>query len=135
MEDTPSKTDLVNAVAEKTGITKKAAPVAVDVFIACMEAALKEGEKLTIPGFGTFSVRERRARTSRNPAIGKKMKIPTKKVPKFTSGEGSEEVGYLLQAGRLSRERSASEEFWGILAFVRSHPLSLLQQKKTLKEY
>ena len=88
----PSKTDVVNAIAQKSGITKKAAGIAVNTFVACVEGTLKQGGKLTIPGFGTFSVVERKARTGRNPATGKKMQIPAKKVPKFTPGKGLKEV-------------------------------------------
>jgi len=83
-----NKGDVINAIAAEAGLTKKAAGAALDAFIGCVEATLKKGGKLTIPGFGTFSVGKRAARTGRNPQTGSSIKIPAKKVPKFKAGKG-----------------------------------------------
>ena len=62
-----NKAELVAAVAEKTGFTKKDAEVAVNAFVSCVEDALTKGEKVQLIGFGTFETRERKARQGRNP--------------------------------------------------------------------
>lgn len=80
------KADLVAKVAE-TGITKKQAGEVVDAVISAIKDALAKGEKVSLIGFGTFSVKERAAREGRNPRTGKKIKIPKKKVPVFKPGK------------------------------------------------
>ena len=77
-----TKADLVAKVAE-TGMTKKQAAEAVDAVIAAIKGSLKKGEKVSLVGFGSFSVKKRKARTGRNPRTGKALKIPAKKVPTF----------------------------------------------------
>ena len=86
-----TKADLVSAVAE-LDITKKAAAAAVDAVIAAVKDALAEGEAVRLVGFGTFSVKERKARTGRNPQTGKAIKIPAKKVPVFSPGKALKEA-------------------------------------------
>ncbi len=86
-----TKADLVAAVAE-TGITKKQAAAAVDAVISSIKGALKKGDKVSLVGFGTFSVKRRKARTGRNPQTGKPMKIKAKKVPAFSAGKGLKEA-------------------------------------------
>jgi len=86
------KGDLVEAVAKKAGISKKAAGEAVNAVVGFVVSALKQGDKVTIPGFGTFSVAERAARTGRNPKTLEEIKIPAKKVPKFKAGKGLKEA-------------------------------------------
>ncbi len=86
------KGDLVEAVAKKAGISKKAAGEAVNAVVGFVVSALKQGDKVTIPGFGTFSVAERAARTGRNPKTREAIKIPAKKVPKFKAGKGLKEA-------------------------------------------
>ena len=81
-----TKADLVAAVAEK-GMTKKQAAAAVDAAISAIKGALSEGDKVSLVGFGSFSVKNRQARTGHNPRTGKKMKIKAKKVPSFTPGK------------------------------------------------
>ena len=83
-----NKGDVIDGIAAEAGLTKKAAGAALDAFIGCVEKTLKKGDKLTIPGFGTFSVGKRAARTGRNPQTGSSIKIPAKKVPKFKAGKG-----------------------------------------------
>ena len=82
-----NKGDLINEVAKAT-CTKAEAVKAVDAFINAVKKTLKKGNKVTLVGFGTFSVVKRSARTGRNPQTGKAIKIAAKKVPKFTAGKG-----------------------------------------------
>jgi DNA-binding protein HU-beta len=81
-----NKGDLVNAVA-KVVCAKKEAVAAVDCVLDTIAKALKKGDKVTLVGFGTFSVAKRAARTGRNPKTGATIKIKAKKVPKFTAGK------------------------------------------------
>ena len=82
-----NKGDIVDAVA-KTTCSKAEAGKAVDAFLDAIKKALKKGERVTLIGFGTFSVVKRAARTGRNPQTGKPLKIKAKNVPKFTAGKG-----------------------------------------------
>lgn len=82
-----AKKELVGFVAEKTGLTKKDAEAAVNaVFDGITEALTTEG-KIQIIGFGNFEVKERAARTGKNPATGKAIDIPASKVPAFKAGK------------------------------------------------
>jgi DNA-binding protein HU-beta len=81
-----TKADIVAKMAEEIKITKVAAAKALSVVTDSIEQAIKKGEKLTLVGFGTFSVADRKARKGRNPKTGKEIKIAAKKVPKFTAG-------------------------------------------------
>ncbi len=81
-----TKTDLIRRVAEEAKISKASAEKAVKAFTDYVTKALKKGDKLTLPGFGTFSVAKRKARAGRNPQTGKEIKIPARKVPKFKAG-------------------------------------------------
>ena len=80
------KADLVSKVAE-IGITKKQAGEVVDALVGAIKEALAKGDKVSLVGFGTFSIKERAAREGRNPRTGKKIKIPKKKVPSFRPGK------------------------------------------------
>lgn len=82
-----TKADLVSAVAE-TGMTKKDAAAAIDAIIDAIKGALAKGEKVSFVGFGSFSVKNRKARIGRNPQTGKKIKIKAKKVPAFSPSKG-----------------------------------------------
>ncbi len=81
-----NKTELINQIAESADINKKEAGDALQAFMGAVTDTMKKGEKLTLIGFGTFSVTERKARDGRNPQTGKKIKIPAKKVVKFKVG-------------------------------------------------
>lgn len=81
-----NKTELVNAMAEKAGMTKVAAKKAMTACFGTIQEQLKKGEKVTLIGFGTFSVVKRKARTAKNPRTGKAVKVPAKKVAKFKAG-------------------------------------------------
>jgi DNA-binding protein HU-beta len=82
-----NKGDLVDVVA-KVVCSKKEAVAAVDCVLDSIAKALKKGDKVTLVGFGTFSVAKRAARAGRNPKTGAAIKIKAKKVPKFTAGKG-----------------------------------------------
>jgi DNA-binding protein HU-beta len=82
-----TKADLVNAIAEKAGLSKADAEKALKAFTDSVEEALKAGEKVSLVGFGTFSVGERAAREGQNPQTGAKIKIAAAKVPKFKAGK------------------------------------------------
>ncbi len=83
-----TKADLVSKVAGSGGITKAQAEKAVDGFVTAVSQALSTGEKVTLVGFGTFSVGTRSQRDGRNPRTGQKITIPASKVVKFKPGKG-----------------------------------------------
>jgi DNA-binding protein HU-beta len=82
-----TKADLVNAMAEKAGMSKADTEKAIKAFTDVITEALKAGDKVALVGFGTFSVGERAARVGQNPQTGEKMDIPAAKVPKFKPGK------------------------------------------------
>ncbi|MFN8012379.1 MAG: HU family DNA-binding protein [Holophagaceae bacterium] len=82
-----NKAEMVNAISDKAGITKAQAAAALDTVISCVGGALRAGDKVTLVGFGTFSVVSRGARTGRNPRDNKPIKIAAKKVAKFKPGK------------------------------------------------
>ncbi len=82
-----NKTELIAAVAEKTGLAKKDAEAAVKAVTEAISAELVAGNKVQIVGFGTFEVTERAARQGRNPRTGESMKIAAAKAPKFKAGK------------------------------------------------
>lgn len=82
-----NKTDLINAVAEKSELSKKDATKAVDAVFDAVAEALKDGDKVQLIGFGNFEVRERSARKGRNPQTGEEIDIPASKVPAFKPGK------------------------------------------------
>jgi len=81
-----NKTELIDAIAEDAGITKAAAKKALESFLANIENTLKKGDKVSLVGFGSWSVTDRAARDGRNPQTGKTIKIAAKKVVKFKAG-------------------------------------------------
>ena len=87
-----TKTELINAVAEKAELTKKDADKAVSAVIDTITESLAKGEKIQLVGFGTFEVRERAAKEGINPATKEKMNIPAKKVPAFKPGKALKDV-------------------------------------------
>ena len=82
-----NKTELVANVAEKAGLTKKDAEKALGAVIESSEEALVEGDKIQLIGFGTFEVKDRAARTGRNPQTGKEIKIAASRNPVFKAGK------------------------------------------------
>jgi len=82
-----NKTDLVNSVAEATGLSRKDATNAVESVFNSISDALAEGDKVQLIGFGNFEVRERAARKGRNPQSGEEIEIAASKVPAFKPGK------------------------------------------------
>jgi DNA-binding protein HU-beta len=82
-----TKAELVSKLAEDAGITKVQATAALESFVEGVTKTLKSGNKLTLVGFGTFSVSKRAARKGRNPKTGEVIKIKAKKVARFKAGK------------------------------------------------
>ena len=82
-----NKAELIAHLAGETGITKTQANAALDSFVGAVTKSLKKGDKVTLVGFGTFSVSKRAARVGRNPQTGAAIKIKAKKVAKFKAGK------------------------------------------------
>lgn len=82
-----NKSELIDAIAASADISKAAAGRALDAVTGAVTSALKGGDQVTLIGFGTFAVKERAARTGRNPQTGKEIKIPASKVPGFKAGK------------------------------------------------
>jgi len=82
-----NKQELIAQIATEAGISKAAAAKVIDAFTDSVTAALKNGDSVTLIGFGTFAVSERAARTGRNPQTGKELKIAARKAPAFRAGK------------------------------------------------
>ena len=87
-----NKAEIIEAIRKEAGISKVDAGNALQGFITAVQKSLKKGDKVTLVGFGTFSVGKRNARTGRNPKTGKPIKIAAKKVAKFKPGKGLAEA-------------------------------------------
>ena len=87
-----NKADLVEKIADQTGLTKRTSREAVDAIISALTDSLSREEKVTLVGFGTFQVMERKARKGRNPQTRETINIPPKNVPKFRPGKGLREA-------------------------------------------
>ena len=87
-----NKTDLVNAVATQAELTKEDAKKAVEALIETISTTLAKEEKIQLVGFGTFEVRDRAARTGRNPQTGEEIQIAASKVPAFKPGKELKEA-------------------------------------------
>jgi DNA-binding protein HU-beta len=82
-----NKQDLITKIAQDTGITKSNAAAAVESFIEGIAKSLKKGQPITFVGFGTFKTAQRKARTARNPQTGASIKIPKRRVVRFSAGK------------------------------------------------
>ena len=82
-----NKGELIDAMAADAGITKVEATAALDSLMTSVRKTLKKGDKVTLVGFGTFSISKRAARTGRNPQTGAAIKIPAKRVVRFKAGK------------------------------------------------
>lgn len=82
-----NKEQLVERIAQQANLSKKDANAALDAALDAIATALRRGEKVTLVGFGTFQVRERKAREGRNPQTGERIRIPARRVPAFTAGK------------------------------------------------
>lgn len=87
-----NKTELINSVVEKSGLTKADATKAVNSVFGSVQDALATGDKVQLIGFGTFETRERAERTGRNPQTGADMVIPAMRVPAFKAGKELKEA-------------------------------------------
>lgn len=87
-----NKSELVDAVASGAGLSKKDAGAALDAVLDSIVATVKKGDKVSLPGFGTFERRARAARTGKNPQTGATIKIAAAKVPAFKAGAGFKEA-------------------------------------------
>jgi DNA-binding protein HU-beta len=83
-----TKAELIEKMAETAEISKAAATKALASFMDSVKVSLKKGQKVSLVGFGTFSVSKRKARKGRNPKTGEVIKIAAAKVPKFSAGKG-----------------------------------------------
>lgn len=93
-----TKAELISSVAEQAGLKKVEAEKAVAAIIASVTSALKNGDKLSLVGFGTFSTSKRAARKGQNPQTGKKIDIPAATVPKFKPGKTLKEAVNVVPA-------------------------------------
>jgi DNA-binding protein HU-beta len=82
-----NKNDLVDAVAERTGLAKSDAARAVEAVLGAVTETLQKGDQVALSGFGTFVVKARAARTGRNPRTGESIAIPASRVPAFKAGK------------------------------------------------
>ena len=87
-----NKSELIAAVAAKTGDTKKIAEASVNAFIDVITETLKKGDKVQLVGFGSFEVRKRAARKGRNPQTKEEIKIPASKAPVFKAGKALKDL-------------------------------------------
>jgi DNA-binding protein HU-beta len=82
-----NKSEIVEKIAKDTGLSKTAAAAAVESLIDGITRSLKKGNTVSFVGFGTFKTAQRKARTARNPQTGAAIKIPKRRVPRFTAGK------------------------------------------------
>ena len=82
-----NKQELIAKIAQDTGITKSNAAAAVESFFQSITKSLKKGHPITFVGFGTFKTAQRKARTARNPQTGAEVKVPKRRVVRFTAGK------------------------------------------------
>jgi DNA-binding protein HU-beta len=87
-----NKGELIEAVAQDANITKAQAQAALDAFVSNVQKSLKSGNKVTLVGFGTFSASTREERMGRNPQTGQPIRIPARRVAKFSAGKALKEA-------------------------------------------
>jgi DNA-binding protein HU-beta len=87
-----TKVDLIDQVAEKTELSKKEVEKLLETIITSIQNALKNGEKVSLTGLGTFVVKDKKARIARNPKTGEQVQVPAKKSPKFKPGKELKEL-------------------------------------------
>lgn len=81
-----TKAELIDKIAGKAKISKKAANIALNTFVESVTTSLKRGDRVALVGFGTFSTVKRKARVARNPRTGERIQVPAKRAPKFKAG-------------------------------------------------
>ena len=87
-----NKTELISAMAEKSGVSKKDTEAVLNAFVDTVENAVKSNDKVALVGFGTFELRERAAREGKNPQTGEKLHIAAAKVPAFKVGKAFKDI-------------------------------------------
>ncbi len=87
-----TKIEIINKIGENVALPKKDIEKVVDNLVQVIQDALKEGQKVSITGLGSFSVKERKGRIARNPKTGEKVEVASKKVAKFKSGKDLNEI-------------------------------------------
>jgi len=101
-----TKADIVDSLANEHELSKRQAGEIVDLILDEITSALKDGDKVQLIPFGSFVVRERKARTGRNPQTGATIKIPARKVPAFSAGKGLKDaVGGAKRGGAKKTSR------------------------------
>lgn len=100
-----NKSELVDAVASETELSKTQSAEAVDAVINSIQSALKSGDQVSLVGFGTFLVTDRAARVGRNPRTGEEIKIPAAKLPKFRPGKGLKDAVAVLAAPKKKKAK------------------------------
>lgn len=101
------KSELIERMVEKEGMSRKYATNAVDAMLTAITEGLKRGESITLPGFGTFSVKERAEHQGRNPQTGEIMTFAARRVPVFKPGRGLKEVVASFTSQSLTRTEKA----------------------------
>ncbi len=87
-----TKAEIANAVSTKTGMSRKDSIDALETFLLCVKDALKQGEKVSLVGFGTFYLKRKEARQGRNPRTGARIDIPAKNIATFKPGKSFREM-------------------------------------------
>lgn len=87
-----NKQELIQAIADKSGLTQKDAKTALDATLAVIYDTLAKGDEISLVGFGSFQTKHQKARTGRNPKTGEKLTIPAKKAVSFKAGKGLKEA-------------------------------------------
>ena len=100
-----NKTELVDSIAKKSGLTKKDSEAALSAFIDAVSKALKKGDRVQLVGFGTFEVSKRAARTGKNPQTGAAVKIAACTVPAFKAGKALKEKVNTKPAKKAAKKK------------------------------
>lgn len=87
-----TKSEIVNRIALKTGMSRKDSIEALEIFLESIKDGLRDGEKISLVGFGTFFVKQKKARNGRNPRTGDKIHIPPKQIATFKPGKAFREL-------------------------------------------
>ncbi len=98
----PGKADVINAIAEQAGISKREATAAFDAFVTYISDACQSGDRCAVPGLGSFHVTERKAREGRNPRTKEPIKIPASKNVRFKAGK---DLRDLLNVAKKTKTR------------------------------
>ena len=101
-----NKQELIEAIAKEAGLSKADAKRAIEAFTSTVKKQLKKGEAVRLIGFGTFSVKKRKARTGRNPQTGEEIDIAAKVVPRFKAGKGLREAVNVVPKKRGRKKKA-----------------------------